>query len=345
MMAKTPEGMTYRAFLVTLPLHRPIPVGGVSWTERPVVLIRAEDSEGRTAWGEAAPLDGYGSDTLADVLDALSQPEWTRTNELPSLVCALETAHMGLAACRGKGVFGLPQDEPALTNLTPAALGADGSLEGATHVKIKVGRGGSQVDTDIERIRILSARYPDLQIRLDGNGLLTRDDALRLIEGLEGLYNRIDFFEEPWRGGFDQDIRGVLPVPVAIDESLAEDNWQCADVCILKPSLMGSPAATMALARRVQAAGRRVTVSSAFESQVGMIMVTRLAALIGDTAPGLGTYAYMADDWGRRAPWWDETSVSIERLPAIPRSAVVPGPSPMARRRFESGLKVEEVSR
>ncbi|NBW93590.1 MAG: hypothetical protein EBR20_04355 [Bacteroidetes bacterium] len=204
MMAKTPEGMTYRAFLVTLPLHRPIPVGGVSWTERPVVLIRAEDSEGRTAWGEAAPLDGYGSDTLADVLDALSQPEWTRTNRLPSLVCALG---------------------------------------------------------------------------------------------------------------------------------------------ILKPSLMGSPVATMALARRVQAAGRRVTVSSAFESQVGMIMVTRLAALIGDTAPGLGTYAYMADDWGRRAPWWDETSVSIERLPAIPRSAVVPGPSPMARRRFASGLKVEEVSR
>lgn len=337
-MSDISENVQYRAFLLTLPLRRPIPVGAASWRMRPVVLIRGEDADGRVVWGEAAPLDGYGLDTLAEVLHALSRPSWTSHSLPVSLACALGTIRMGLRASSSAAAFGQPDFEPASRILVPAMLGAEGDLTGVTHVKIKTGR--TEADRDTERIRSLCSKWPNVRIRLDGNGLMTRDEALRLTEGLGDLRARVDFFEEPWQDCFKQDIRGILPVPVAIDESLSGENWHHADVSILKPSLVGDPSTTILLAREMQAAGRRVTVSSAFESRVGMIMITRLAALIGDTAPGLGTYRFMADDWGGRPAWWDAPRLDVANLPMVPDSPANVNSLPLAE---SSGLKVEEI--
>ncbi len=337
-MSETSENVQYRAFHLTLPLRRPIPVGAASWRVRPVVLIRGEDADGRVAWGEAAPLEGYGPDTLAEVLDALSRPSWTSFSLPVSLACALGTVRMGLRASSYAAAFGQLDFERASRILVPAMLDTEADLTGVTHVKIKAGRTG--VDGDMEQIRSLCSKWPNVRIWLDGNGLMTRDEALRLTEGLGDLCARVDFFEEPWQDCFKQDIRGILPVPVAIDESLSGDNWHHADVSILKPSLMGDPGETVILARVMQEAGRRVTVSSAFESRVGMIMITRLAALIGDTAPGLGTYRFMADDWGGRPSWWDAVRLDVDNLPMIPDSPADMNDLPIAE---PSGLKVEEI--
>ena len=337
-MSETSENVQCRAFLLTLPLRRPIPVGAASWRVRPVVLIRGEDDDGRVAWGEAAPLEGYGPDTLAEVLDALSRPSWTSQSLPVSLACALGTIRMGLRASSYAAACGQPDFEPASHILLPAMLGTEADLTGVTHVKIKTGRTGA--DGNIEQIRSLCSNWPNVRIRLDGNGLMTRDEALRLTEGLGDLCARVDFFEEPWQDCFEQDVRGILPVPIAIDESLSGENWHHADVSILKPSLLGDPSTTILLAREIQEAGRRVTVSSAFESQVGMIMITRLAALIGDTAPGLGTYRFMADDWGGRPAWWDAPCLDVGNLPMAPDSPADVNSLPLAQ---PSGLKVEEI--
>jgi O-succinylbenzoate synthase len=321
-----------------MPLRRPIPVGATFWRERQVVLIRGEDADGRVAWGEAAPLDGYGPDTLDEVRHALSRPSWTSHTLPASLACAVGTIQMGLRSSRSAAAFGQPDFEPASRILVPAMLGAEANLTGVTHVKIKTGR--TETDEGMERIRSLCAKWPNVRIRLDGNGLMTQDEALKLTEGLGDLCARVDFFEEPWQDCFEQDIRGILPVPVAIDESLRGENWHHADVSILKPSLMGDPRETVILARGMQEAGRRVTVSSAFESRVGMIMITRLAALIGDTAPGLGTYRFMADDWGGRPAWWDAPRLDVGNLPMVPDSPADMKSLPLAE---SSGLKVEEI--
>ena len=338
-----PETIAYRAFLLKLPLNRPIPVGEARWSSRSVMLLMGQDDEGRTAWGEAAPLDGYGPDTLEEVIDALSNPTWSSASLPPSLACALGTVEWGLNALETGSVFGAVHGTSNVKILTPAVLidEPESVPRGATHVKIKVGR--ESVQSDINRILAIHEAHSDISIRLDGNGLPTREEALRLVDGLGATRNAIDFFEEPWATCFQEDIRGILDVPVAIDESLLKDNWRHADVCILKPSLVGHPASVVEQACQIQGDGRRVVLSSAFESRVGMTMVSRLAALCGDAAPGLGTYRYVADDWGGRARLWDDLSVNVTSLPSIPGLVEPVVPEEGFSRTFESGLSVEEI--
>ena len=338
-----PESISYRAFQVTLPLLRPIPVGGSLWSSRPVVLLMGRDEEGRMAWGEAAPLEGYGSDTLDEVIAALSHPSWKSGTVPPSLACALGTVRWGLDAIRHGTAFGAHLGTSSVEALTPAFLldAPESVPEGVTHVKIKVGR--ESILGDIDRIRTVHESHPAMNIRLDGNGLLSPEEAGELVAGLGGARKAIDYFEEPWTACFQNDMRGALGVPVAMDESLHDQNWLHADVCILKPSLLGHPAAVVDLARQIQASGRRVVFSSAFESRVGMVMVTRLAALCGDAAPGLGTYRAVADDWGGRLSLWDNIPITADRIPSVPGESGSMIPPSGYSRTFETGLTVEEL--
>jgi len=334
-MSESKQMTVFRAFLVTLPLHRPIPVGAAMWSKRPVVLLRGEDSDGQVAWGEAAPLDGYGPDGIDDVLAALSAPGWEKEAMPPSLACAVGTIRMGLLTPGGAR----PAPPPDVSTLTSAVLDPDNDLTIASHVKIKVGR--DDVSREAERILAIAGKHPHLRIRLDANGLLTREAAMQLVDALGEVRTRIDYFEEPWEGCFHEDMRGVLPFRVAIDESLDGDNWRNADVCVIKPSLMGDPAVTLDFAKGIQSSGRRVSVSSAFESRIGMTLITWLAARIGDAAPGLGTYRFIADDWGGRPSCWDTPTIDLDELPAG-----VPSLESVDRLPFRasSGLTVEEVT-
>lgn len=310
--------ITYRAFLVTLPLHSPIPVGQARWTERPVVLLRGEDEHGAVAWGEAAPLDGFGPDTLKDVFDGLSNE--TETNP-PSLACALGTIRSGLAAVRAKKPFGHDLAPVRSSTLRSATLVSsdsdmDGRSEEAPVVKIKV---GVSVEEGARRIQSIVGASKETKIRLDGNRFLSESEAHELLRRLGDDLARIEFFEEPFAGCFDADHRSDFPVPLAIDESLNGENWRHADVCILKPSLLGDPAHTVAMAMDMQKEERRVVLSSAFESSVGMTMLAWLAARLGNGHPGFGTYRFLEDDIGGRAPIWDDEEVSLNDVPDIPR--------------------------
>lgn len=337
------QGITLRVFLLTLPLRRAIPVGSAMWTRRQVVLLRGEDPNGRTAWGEAAPLDGYGPDSLNEVRSALSNMLRPSQPLPPSLACALGTVRAGLSAAANQTSEGLFGGKTRLNELTPAALMGDSeSVSGySAHVKVKVGRQGPKAD--IDRVLAVRAAHPDVRIRLDGNGLYDREQAMQLVNGLGDVADDIEYFEEPWRDCFQNNLRGKLPLPVAIDESRVDENWQHADVCVLKPSLMGDPESTLGFARDIQGTGRRVVVSSAFESRVGMIMISWLAACIGDAAPGLGTYQSVADDWGGRSGLWDRATVAMSQLPLVPAPSGGEALPAGFRMTSESGLDVEEI--
>ncbi|MDE2997277.1 MAG: hypothetical protein OXT73_11185, partial [Bacteroidota bacterium] len=199
-----------------------------------------------------------------------------------------------------------PQIRPVLLH------GDHGSGSDAKRYKIKVGR-DAQVERALIRERLES--QPNTMVRLDANGGMTRDQALGFLDSLAVFHDRIEFFEEPFPGCFDFDQRGAFPVPLAIYESLDGDNWQHADVCVLKPSLMGDPRNSLALASSMREAGRRVVVSSAWESRVGMLMLLHLAARVGDAAPGLGTYHWIQDDLGGCDPRLLASSMDPALLP------------------------------
>ena len=318
------QSATFRAWLCHLPLVRPIPVGLSTWTQRPTILIEARDTSGMTGWGEAAPMDGYGPDSLEEVLQAIRTANWTAA--LPSLACGVGTALESLGSRTERRPFlgGPSSDAWSLadaTHIRPVLLhGAHGSDSDAKRYKIKVGR-----DAEVERalIRERLESQPNIMVRLDANGGLTRDEALGFLDGLSAFHDRIEFFEEPYPGCFDSDQRGAFPVPLAIDESMDGDNWQHADVCVLKPSLMGDPRSTLTLASSMREAGRRVVVSSTWESRVGMLMLLHLAARVGDAAPGLGTYHWIEDDLGGRDPQLLASSIDPASLP-LPAPSIHP---------------------
>lgn len=261
------------------------------------MLISLTDADGRTGWGEAAPLDGYGPDTLEEVIAAIRNDDWTAL--LPSLQCALGTAQ--IAAARPSG-----------TLLTPAVLD---TASNASLLKVKI---SGEPQAEASRLRGLLERNPERRLRLDANQSLSQDTALRLLDALGPEISRIDFFEEPFPGCFDTDHRREFPVPLAIDESLTWENWRHADVAVLKPSLLGRPGESLDLGRRIQASGRRVVVSSAFESRVGMTMLVHLADQLGDATPGLSTYTWLADDIGGLDPLLSGPVIDPTRFPALP---------------------------
>ena len=289
--------VTVRAWLCRLPLKQPIPVGTVRWTVRPTVLISLTDRDGHTSWGEAAPLDGYGPDTLSDVVTAIRVGNWDA--DLPSLQCALGSARQATAS-------------PSGTLLTPAVLD---TTSDAPLIKVKI---SGEPQDEASRLLALLQGHATRRLRLDANQSITRDGARRLLDLIGPSVDRIDFFEEPFPGCFDADHRADFPVPLAIDESLAGENWRHADVCVLKPSLMGNPHTTLQRAQAMKAAGRRVVVSSAFESRVGMLMLVHLADQLGDAAPGLSTYTWLADDVGGLDPLLSGPVIDPASLPLMP---------------------------
>jgi O-succinylbenzoate synthase len=296
-----------RAWLCRLPLKRPIPVGTARWTERPTILLSVTNGAGQTGWGEAAPLDGYGPDTLADVLHAIRSGDWAAP--LPSLQCALGTAR-------------LVGHDPSGRLQVPAVLDVTSD---APLLKVKI---SGEPQDEASRLLGLLRDLPDRRLRLDANASMTRDGALRLLDALGAEAARVDFFEEPFPGCFDADHRTDFPVPLAIDESLAGENWRHADVAVIKPSLMGDPADTLVLAGRIQESGRRVVVSSAFESRVGMLMLVHLADRLGDAAPGLSTYTWLADDIGGLDPLLSGPVLDPQQLPAVPLPLADPSCAP-----------------
>lgn len=336
------EVLSYRVFKLTLPLRSSIPVGTTRWHERPVVLLRGEDTQGHVAWGEAAPLDGYGPDSLNEVVAALQMSN--PASVPPSLACAIGTVRLGMEAARASEAFGFHLGPVQTDILRPAVLGTAVDTSNETGpIKLKVS--GSSLE-EADRLASVMKAHPMTTVRLDANGQLTPDGTRQLLDHLGDLTSRIEFFEEPFPGCFESDHRGDFPVPLAIDESLQADNWRHADVCVIKPSLMGDPSDTWDFAQRVHGTGRRVVVSSAFESAVGMTMVTWLAARLGDAAPGLGTYRFMAEDLGGRSSLWDAPGVHLNEARPIPSvtDAALKAALTTPAQQHPGSIRLEELS-
>ncbi|MBU8869586.1 MAG: hypothetical protein KOO60_01810 [Gemmatimonadales bacterium] len=301
--------------LYRLPLKQPVTTGG--GRERSGLLIRLDG-----AVGEAAPLPGLHEEGLAEL------PIWLNQFELPSglddadcrtllhqisaypafsvlppsLRFGIESALVVRAAANrylsleeylwpGKNQT---TRSAALFSGSPAEareLLASGMLEDYDGVKIKVGR-RSQED-DIRTVRLFRDYWPQGEIRLDANRNMDIEGVLALSRQVENL--AVSFIEEPFAEAEEMEKYLTLSggLPVALDESLIEA--VAAGGCpargpkikawVIKPSCLGMlPAIEL-----IEAAGSvEAIVSSSFESDIGLKMLTALAA--GSRAlPGLGT--------------------------------------------------------
>jgi len=242
-------------------------------------------------WGDAAPLEGWSRETVADVM------AWREGVRVPaSLAAALEAVDLEFPVLR---------DEVPVNALLDGAVGEvfENAVEAAQHgcrcVKIKTrGVPAAELVGLVERIQDATG---GVAVRIDSNRGWDFGTAVRMAEALAG--KGVEYFEEPVGADAMERFVRESPVPVALDETLREvspeelGRFSRAAALVLKPTLMGGFSVCRRFADAGGALGMRSVVSACFESGVGIYSLGRFAASLPlASAAGLDTYSRLEGD-------------------------------------------------
>lgn len=314
-----------------LPLTAPLQLGASTVEHRRGLLVRLAAEQGAVGWGDAAPLPGFSSESLPEVVACArdAAPRWAGA-EIPeveggledslaalpmppacpaSLRCATESAIVDLLASvrdtSVAAVLGTPRSTVALNALITSlddgpAQAARYRTEGYRAVKVKVGRG--EMDAEIDALRAICHELGDgIALRADANRAWSLDEAVAFAEATRDL--ELAYVEEPLADPAQlSELLSQTDLPVALDETTREagpdflrDELSVAAV-VLKPTLIGGIQKTQEWSRIAQEHGATPVISASYESGIGMRMLVALAAVGPDTPVGLSTYTRLAAD-------------------------------------------------
>jgi len=295
-----------RFYRYRIPFTAPVNVKStVVSHHRPGILVHWQSAE-HEGWGDIAPLDGFSPDTYqsveAAIRNVIQNPslldETCRT--FPSVGCGVQFAQSSYPS---SGISSLPVAR-LITGSTTGAVLEDvrrAVESGYTTIKIKVG--ARPVIDDIELIRqVQQIIPPGIKLRLDANQRWNLADAVTFSKNIQP--ESIEYMEEPlmrWDDYGQYDASQDLPF--ALDESLAEKSpgqlgsWKNLRALVLKPMILGGPSSAQEWMDWADAEGLSCTISSVFESGVGVRSLLSLAASRSKvTALGIDTYSRLADD-------------------------------------------------
>ena len=294
-----------------------------SLTDRELVLVRLEDSDGWVGLGESAPLPDYHGVNVEDVLEALAASrdalavaaprasphealaEWRAMAVLPA-VAAIDMALWDLEGRRaGQPVWrllGAREAKPVDVNYTIAAPDRAGAAAEASAaraaafrcVKAKVGIG----DDSGRLAAVRAVLGPDVAIRLDANGAWSEEEAVAALRVLAPI--GLELCEEPVRGlAQTRRVAAATSVPLALDETAsaigALEDRVCRAVC-LKIASFGGITGVVRAARQARASGYEVYLASTLDGPLGIAAALHAAAVVRPERPcGLATLALFAD--------------------------------------------------
>ncbi len=284
----------------SLPFRSPVRTARGAWSSREGLYVRVGRGDGSAGFGEAAPVPGFGAESVGEA-EAFCRTLGDRMNgetlsRVPANLCALRRA---IACATGAaetprhkslGVAALlPAGRAALAEAPPKAE------SGFRVMKWKVGVGAADDEMAIldDLIGVLP---PGSTIRLDPNGSWNRRTAERWLQC--AAERPIEFIEQPVAAdskGAEDCLRGLAadhPVPIALDESIAGDGdvlrwldsgWR--GLFVIKPALLGDARGVLG---RLAAAGAGVVFSSALETGIGAQASLRSAFAWNGVTPALG---------------------------------------------------------
>ena len=304
-------------FLVRLPFVSPFAISTAVWTTKDALLLRLE-SGGLTAWGEcvADPDPFYAYETtgtarhiLKDFLLPLLEPgiilgdletrlrhvrghEMARaTVENAVLDLIAKAKSLPLHALLGAPARKIPSGISIGIQKSPAALlaaVADAVARKYHRVKMKIRKG-----KDLDYVRTVRERYPDLLLMVDANGDYRLDDAEHLA--------RLDAFnlmmiEQPlsYSDLYQHSIlQRSLETPVCLDESIHSlDDFATAlalggcRILNLKQGRVGGLLESMRILRHAAAHDIPVWSGGMDETGIGRAVNIHLQTLVGFTLPG-----------------------------------------------------------
>lgn len=294
---------------LSIPLRQPFVTSGGVVVARELLLLRLEDDDGVTGFGEAAPLEPYDGVSLDEVVAALRAGDEAQ----PHARSATEMARMDLDARReGRGLGEPGADAIAVNRTLPAgppdevaAFAREGIADGYACFKLKVG-----LPDDAERVaatREAIGSWPAL--RLDANGAWGPAEAVERIGALE-QYD-LQLVEQPC-ATLDElaEVRRQVSAPIAADESVrspddvrAAVEAQACDAVNVKLAGSGGFGAAREALREAERSGLRAFLSSTLDGPWGIAAALQLAASEGvSLACGLATLELFDAAIGRALP-------------------------------------------
>lgn len=327
--------MTYESLHLVwlrLPLRRRFAGGAGAVAEREVILVGLE-RDGATGWGEAAPYPGVTAENAGQTWNALlhrSAPVLAGRPAVlpPTGAAAVEQAAFDVEArLRGVALWerlgGGRREVPsgAAVGLEETPEGtcgrvAEAAAAGAGAVKIKIVPG-----VDLEHLRAVRERFPDLAMAADGNGRYRPGDPfLEAVDELGLAYLEQPLPADDWEGMGK--LRARLKTPLCWDESahtpagaLRAARLLYADILSLKPGLLGIRG-TLRAAQAAEEAGMMIKIGGLVETSAGRAHALALAMRLRATATDL-----------MPARWLLETDVVGEGLRLVDgKMTALPGP-------------------
>ena len=301
-------------------LRAPFAAGHGTVTERRLLLIALQASDGLTGYGEAAALQSYDGVSMAEVRTALEDcreilesyrdaapiddilARCAEATVLPQALSAIDLALWDLAGRRTHEpvwrLLGAAEPSSLRVNWTIAASDRSGAAseaaqaraDGFATVKVKVAIGD-----DAGRLAAVRAfAGPHMAIRIDANGAWSPQEAESVLGVLEPM--GIELCEEPVAGvEAIRALRGVTEIPLALDESAPDPEAlrsPAADLMCLKIARCGGISGTIEIAARARAAGYEVYLASTLDGPLGIAAALHAATVIKpDRACGLATLA------------------------------------------------------
>jgi L-alanine-DL-glutamate epimerase-like enolase superfamily enzyme len=282
--------------------------------DRELLHVTLTDHDGLQGCGEAAalePYDGVSPAAVRAALDAYAAvlaaaPPGAGPDELvarcaeerplPQALAAIDLALWDLEGRRaGAPVHALldPRARGAVpVNATisaedragAAAAAAEAVARGFRVLKVKVGVG----DDAARLAAVRAAAGRDVALRVDANGAwATAGEALANLRVLCAV--GLELAEEPVHGlAATRELRGVSPVPIAIDETAADAGAiasGAADAVCLKIARCGGISALLRDAAAARAAGSAVYIASTFDGPLGIAAALHAAAALAVDGP------------------------------------------------------------
>ncbi|WP_193310453.1 dipeptide epimerase [Halorubrum halophilum] len=301
---------------LNLPLKEPFEIALGTQYEAPNVLVTVETASGVVGYGEGSPDHYVTGETQGATLDtgqmavellegrdvanyrAIVDDLHATFPGAVSTLFALETAVID-AYCRERSMpmaelFGGQPTEvqtdltvPILPPKTAAERAKSAVDEGFETLKVKV---GTNIETDIERVRAVSEVAPEATLTVDANQGWSVSEAIRFDEEVREAGLNLSLIEQPV---VDTDVTGLASVrdrtktPVAADETVftpadamrvvREDAADVINVKLGKSGLLGAAA----IADIAKAADRDLMVGCMLESAIGIHTSAHLVAGIG----------------------------------------------------------------
>lgn len=316
-----------------IPFRKPLLSGSQRWERRRITLLSLRTDSGLEGLGEfVAPEPGDlgedQSETLTTVLqgldlaDPVSVEAAIRHIDARPFVgraarAAVESALVDLRArASGRTVARSLTPRPsstvavnALVGILPpmgaAATARQAADQGFRCLKLK----GGDEPSGVLRDRVAAVRDavgPGIALRVDFNGELSATDAGSVLDGLAPF--GLEYAEQPIPPSAGvaalARLRQASSVPIAADEAVRDLgatrellHADAVDAIVLKPARVGGLRQASSIAEMAAEAGVPVTVSTLFETGVGLAGGLHLAATVpGDQAHGLATAALLESD-------------------------------------------------